>query len=189
MEGAESSGKVKEIGSTGQGKHGNRKQKLRIYWGWDWKRCRHGQSLRCTPVPFLAPRGRKKQEEHCSISLSYLRTPAIYPHLAHLSSLRAIAFTQALSGTQVAHSAQLILCTGLYILMTSVARVSKEEVLREMSREVESPKKRCLAIGPPKWVVLNQGHFCFPLPGNIRWCLGSFCLSQLGVGIQLVSRE
>lgn len=58
--------------------------------------------------------------------------------------------------------AQLIVRPGLCILMASVARARKEAVLREMSREVESPKKRCLAIGPPKSVALNRGHFCSP---------------------------
>lgn len=41
-----------------------------------------------------------------------------------------------------------------------MATERNEEVLREMSRDVESPKKRCLTTGSPKLIVLNKGQFC-----------------------------
>lgn len=41
-----------------------------------------------------------------------------------------------------------------------MATERNEEVLREMSRDVESPKKRCLTTGSPKLIVLNKGKFC-----------------------------
>lgn len=56
-------------------------------------------------------------EDPWSISLSYSGALPLHPHLAHLFSFRAIIVTQPLPGAQVAHSAQLTLGTGIYVLI------------------------------------------------------------------------
>lgn len=118
MEGVESRGMVKGTGSTGQ--------ETTETWDKNSKSTEDGNGRsvgtgKASAAP-LCPascsfRRDKSTEEHWSISLSYSGAFSVHSHLAHLLFFRATIFTQALSGARVVHSAQLTLCTGLYMLI------------------------------------------------------------------------
>lgn len=117
MEGAESRKMVKETRNTGR-------QNTAI-WDKNSKSIEDangvsvgiGKASAAPPHHFLSIQEGESIEDPWSISLSYSGALPLHPDLAHLLSFRAIILTQALPGVHVAHSAQLILCTGIYILI------------------------------------------------------------------------